>query len=75
LSLRSRRATPENAARLVDAILERFWLIGEYPESGRDCDECGKGAKCFPAGKYLIYYRKARSSVVIARVAGGHNER
>jgi plasmid stabilization system protein ParE len=67
----ARRAAPESAARLIDAIVDRFWLIGEYPESGRDCDECGKGAKCFPAGTYLIFYRKARSGVVIARVVGG----
>jgi toxin ParE1/3/4 len=48
------------ADRLIDNITDRFWLLGEYPEAGRPADEAGTGVKCFPAGKYLIYYRKTR---------------
>ena len=28
------RASLDVAERLIDAIVERFWLLGEYPESG-----------------------------------------
>ena len=53
------RASIDTADRLIDAIAERFWLLGEYPESGRACEDIGPGIRCFPAGQYLIYYRKA----------------
>src|SRR5438093_1204843 len=29
------RASLDIADRLIDAIVERFWLLGEFPESGR----------------------------------------
>ena len=65
------RASLDVAERLIDAIVERFWLLGEYPESGRKCDDIQSGVRCFPAGKYLIYYRKIRRGVEIAHVFGG----
>ncbi len=65
-------ASLEIADRLIDAIIERFWLLGEYPESGRACDDIKKpGTRCFPAAKYLIYYRKIRRGVEIAHVFRG----
>ena len=48
------RAGPDIADRLIDAITERFWILGEYPDAGRVCDDIAPGVKCFPAGKYLI---------------------
>jgi toxin ParE1/3/4 len=62
------RAGPDIADRLIDAITERFWILGEYPDAGRACDDIAPGVKCFPAGKYLIYYRKMRRGVEIAHV-------
>lgn len=62
------RASLETADRLIDAIMERFWLLGEHPEAGRSCDDLVPGARCFPAGQYLIYYRKVRRGVEIAHV-------
>jgi len=67
----TQRASFEVAAQLIDAIIDRFWVIGEYPDSGRKCDDIAPGVRCFPAGKYLIYYRKARSGVEIAHVFHG----
>ena len=70
------RASLDVADRLIDAIVERFWLLGEYPHAGRRCDEFEPGARCFPAGQYLIYYRKARRGVEIAHVfRGARNQR
>lgn len=64
----AQRAGPDTADRLVDAIIERFWTLGQYPDSGRPCDDIEPGVKCFPAGKYLIYYRKVRRGVEIAHI-------
>ena len=47
------RASLDIADRLIDAIVDRFWLLGEYPESGRECDDIKPGTRCFPAAKYL----------------------
>jgi toxin ParE1/3/4 len=65
------RANLDIADRLIDAIVDRFWLLGEYPESGRACDDIHAGTRCVPAGKYLIYYRKMRRRVEIAHVFRG----
>ena len=65
------RASMDVADRLTDAIVERFWLVGEYPESGRECDDIQPGTRCVPAGNYLIYYRRMRRGVEIAHVFRG----
>ncbi len=65
------RASLATADRLIEAIVNRFWLLGEYPDSGRPSDEIARGVKCFPAGKYLIYYRAAAKGVDILHVFHG----
>ena len=45
------RASLQAADRLVDAIAERFWLLGEHPEAGRSCPDISRGVRCFPAGR------------------------
>lgn len=67
----ARRATPETADRLIDSILDRFWLLGEYPDAGKRSDDIAAGVKCFPAGKYLIYYRATRRGTDILHVFHG----
>lgn len=56
----AKRASLEVAERLIDSIVGRFWLLGEYPDAGKPSEDIAAGVKCFPAGKYLIYYRKTR---------------
>ena len=65
------RAGLDVAERLVDAIMDRSWLMGAYPEGGRTCSEIGPGFRCFPAAKYLIYYRKGRRGIEIFRILHG----
>jgi toxin ParE1/3/4 len=69
------RASVDIADRLIDAIVERFWLLGEYPDSGRECPDVQPGARCFPAGEYLIYYRNKRRVAEIAHVFRGARDR
>lgn len=59
------------ADRLTESIADRFWLVGEHPDAGRPSEEMSPGVKCFPAGKYLIYYRKTRRGVDILHVFHG----
>jgi len=63
------RASLEVAERLIDKIVDRFWLLGEYPEAGRPTEAAG--TRCFPAGKYLIYYRITRRGTDILHIFHG----
>jgi len=65
------RAGVEVADRLVDAIAEHFSLLLEFPGIGRRCEDIAPAVRCFPAGKYLVYYRKARGWVEILHVFHG----
>ena len=67
----ARRASPETADRLMDSIVDRFWLLGEHPDAGRLSGDIAPGVKCFPAGKYLIYYRATRGGTDILHVFHG----
>jgi toxin ParE1/3/4 len=62
------------ADRVIDEIVERFRLLGEFPEAGRSSDDVATGVKCFPAGQYLIYYRKARKYTDILHIFHGARE-
>jgi toxin ParE1/3/4 len=64
----AKRASPGTADRLIDSIVDRFWLLGEHPDAGRASEDIVAGVKCFPAGKYLIYYRAARRGTDILQV-------
>jgi toxin ParE1/3/4 len=70
----ARRAGVKAAERLVDAITERFWLLGEYPDAGKPMDHLAPGVKCFPAGKHLIYYRKTRKGTDILHIFHGSRD-
>jgi toxin ParE1/3/4 len=65
------RASPETADRVVDRITERFWLLGEHPDAGKPTRDIAASVKCFPAGKYLIYYRKTRRGTDILHIFHG----
>lgn len=62
------------ADRVIDGIVERFRLIGEFPGAGRESDDVSLGVRCFPAGEYLIYYRRARKVTYILHVFHGARE-
>jgi toxin ParE1/3/4 len=61
----------ETADRLIDRITARFPMLAKTPEAGRAVDRLEPGLRVFPIGNYLIYYRKARGGISIARVIHG----
>jgi len=65
----AKRAGLTAAERLIDSITDRFWLLGEYPDAGSPSEDMAAGVKCFPAGKYLIYYRKSRRGTDIPNIS------
>ena len=67
----AKRAGLKVADRLIDSITDRFWLLGEYPDAGISAEDVAARVKCFPAGKYLIYYRKTRRGTDILHIFHG----
>ncbi|MGO9841542.1 MAG: type II toxin-antitoxin system RelE/ParE family toxin [Candidatus Acidiferrales bacterium] len=65
------RASLEAADRIVDRIIERFWLLGEHPKAGKPTSDTASDVRCFPAGKYLIYYRNTRRGTDILHIFRG----
>jgi plasmid stabilization system protein ParE len=47
----AKRASLEIADRVVNRIIERFWLLGEHPGAGKRALGIAPREKCFPAGK------------------------
>jgi toxin ParE1/3/4 len=59
----------ETADRLIVSMVERFLLLGANPYLGRPRDEdLRAGIRSFPVGRYLIFYRIHKPSVLILRV-------
>jgi toxin ParE1/3/4 len=56
----AKRASPDIAGRLIYSIKDRFHLLADSPDIGRACNEIAPDIRIFPAGKYLVYYRKRR---------------
>ncbi len=65
------RVNLEIADRVVDSITDRFWLLGQHPDAGKAAGTIAAGVKCFPAGKYLIYYHKSRHGTDILHIFHG----
>ena len=68
------RTSLETTDRVIDKITERFWLIGEHLNAGKAATDLATGVKCFPAGKYLIYYRRTRRGTDILYIFHGARE-
>lgn len=62
------RASPDVADKILDAILERFALLCEFPRAGRAAPDIAPGVRCFPAGPHLIYYRKTLRTLDVLHV-------
>lgn len=65
------RAGPDIAGRVIYAITDHFPLLAEAPNIGRKCDDLAPGARSFPVGKYLVYYRFTRGIISILHVFHG----
>jgi len=64
----------EIADRLIDAITDRFFLLGNHPYVGRLRDDLRPGLRSFPAGQYVIIYRINGIDVVILHVMHGRRD-
>lgn len=65
----------EIANRLIDALTERLFLLGQYPQMGRRRDhDLRPGLRSFPAGEYVIIYRVEGADALILHVVRGSRD-
>ena len=65
----------ETADRLINAITERFWLLGQQPQIGRRRDhDLRPGLRSFPLGEYVIIYRVEGDDALIHHVMRGSRD-
>ena len=65
----------EIANRLIDTIIDRFWLVAKHPQIGRRRDhDLRPGLRSFAVGEYVIIYRIADEDAVILHVMRGSRD-
>ncbi len=62
------------ANRLLDKILDKFEILGRFPNLGKSRDELVVGLRSFPVEDYLIFYFPVENGVEIARVVSGYRD-
>ncbi|HYH20226.1 MAG TPA: type II toxin-antitoxin system RelE/ParE family toxin [Azospirillum sp.] len=62
---------PRAARRLLVNIREKCLFLGERPLAGRRSDDLLPESRCFPAGKYLIFYEIHDDGIVVIRIVHG----
>lgn len=54
------------ATRVVEDIMERFWLLARHPYIGRRRDhDLGPGLRSFPAVDYVVIHRVEENDMVL----------
>jgi len=64
----------ETADRLIDSITQRFWILAQFPFSGRRRDNLRADLRSFPIGQFVIFYRLDDGDVLILRVLRGSRD-
>jgi toxin ParE1/3/4 len=68
------RVGPDVALKVIGEIIETILRLSQQPRMGRIVEEFGPGVRRFPSGRYVIYYRVARSRVQILHVFHGSRD-
>lgn len=64
--------TNEQAAdKIIDSFMERFLLISEFPQLGRERNELMEGMRSFPWKRYIIFYSVKGETIEVFRVLHG----
>lgn len=69
--------TPENldaAARLMQSFREKFRLLAQFPNMGKERNELLLYLRYFPVGNYLVFYQPTDEGIEILRVQHGARE-
>ena len=68
----------QDSIEAADQFLERVYdtcqTLARSPGIGRDRSDLVRGIRSFPVGTYLVFYRKARRGIEVARVLSGFRD-
>ncbi len=64
----------EAAVRLMRTFQQKFELLAQFPEIGKECNEIVIGWRSFPVGKYIVFYQVSGDVLEIARVHHGSSD-
>jgi toxin ParE1/3/4 len=68
-------SSTEIADRVIDSIVDKFFLLATYPHVGRRRDEdLRPGIRSFGSGEYVILYRVEGEDVLILHVMRGSRD-
>jgi toxin ParE1/3/4 len=59
---------------VIDAITDRFLLLGQDPSAGRVRDDLRSGLRSYPVGEYIIVYTIYEPDTVILHVFPGRRD-
>ncbi len=59
---------------VIEAITDRFYLLGQYPRAGRVRDDLRPGLRSYPVGEYMIIYTIEGTDAVILYVFPGRRD-
>jgi len=65
------RDNPDAADRTVEGLEEKFLLLGQFPELGRERKEYRGRLRSLAVGSYVIFYRVSGADADIVRVLHG----
>ena len=59
------------ADKVIAEIIQRFPLLAEFPEMGRERTELAPFMGSFSVGRYIIFYRPGELGIAIVRILHG----
>lgn len=62
---------PDAAARLTDRLETECWRLARDPGIGQPRPDLAPGIRFFPAGNYLIFYRRSIEGIQVIRILHG----
>ena len=62
------------ADQFLDRVYDTCQTLARSPSMGRDRSDLARGVRSFPVGTYLIFYRRARRGIEVARGLSGFRD-
>ena len=58
----------QQAQDYAEQIDNTIQLLAQNPNMGAECHQLYNGARCFPIGRHIIYYRFSNNTIEVARI-------
>ena len=62
---------PDQADRYIDALFEKFGLLAENPELGRNASHIRNGYFRYEYESHSIFYKKTGTGILVVRILHG----